>query len=179
VASPRQKIGSEFSPDIGGNVTIPSAVGPHSCGAGVVQGVKVERATVRTTLTPWAAAARLAPGRWQVGWELPHPPHDERAVAGRTWSISEPERPRRRHRLDPGCAGSPHAADLPIAGARGVGRAERGGGRCDGAAGPTRPAERQRRPGALKTWRKFGPLGASQLQGVAEFEVVAGEVELF
>jgi hypothetical protein len=41
---------------------IPSAVGPHFCGAGVVQGVKVERATVRTTLTPWVATARLARG---------------------------------------------------------------------------------------------------------------------
>jgi hypothetical protein len=29
----------------------------------VVQGVKVGRATARTTLTPWAAAARLNPGR--------------------------------------------------------------------------------------------------------------------
>src|SRR4051812_48645593 len=45
---------------------IPSAVGPHSCGAGVVQGVKVERPAGRTTLTPWAATARLArvDGRW-------------------------------------------------------------------------------------------------------------------
>jgi hypothetical protein len=86
----------------------------------VVQGVKVERATVRTTLTPWAATARLAPGRWQAGWELPHPAHDERAVAGRASSISEPERPRRRHRLDLGCTFLAHAIDLPIAGARGA-----------------------------------------------------------
>jgi hypothetical protein len=46
---------------------IPSAVGPHVCGAGVVPGVQVERATVRTTWTPGAASARLAPDRWQAG----------------------------------------------------------------------------------------------------------------
>lgn len=45
----------------------------------MVQGVKVERATVRTTLTPWAATARLCLGRRWSGWE----PHDARhAPAG-------------------------------------------------------------------------------------------------
>jgi hypothetical protein len=37
----------------------------------VVHGVQVERATVRTTWTPWAAPARLCLGRRWTGWELP------------------------------------------------------------------------------------------------------------
>ncbi|MGW5248437.1 replication initiator, partial [Streptomyces sp. NPDC004129] len=40
-------------------------------GAGVVHGVQVERATVRTTWTPWAASARLCLARRWTGWELP------------------------------------------------------------------------------------------------------------
>ena len=44
---------------------------PTRRGAGVVQGVKVERATVQTNLTRWAATARLCLGRRQTGWELP------------------------------------------------------------------------------------------------------------
>jgi hypothetical protein len=44
---------------------------PTHRGAGVVPGVQVERATVRTTWTPGAASARLCLGRWQAGWELP------------------------------------------------------------------------------------------------------------
>ena len=46
---------------------------PTHRGAGVVHGVQVERATVRTTWTPWAASARLCLGRWRTGWE--HPAH--------------------------------------------------------------------------------------------------------
>jgi hypothetical protein len=42
--------------------SIPSAVGAHVCGAGVVPGVQVECTTVRTNWTPWAAAARLVRG---------------------------------------------------------------------------------------------------------------------
>src|SRR5690242_6461077 len=62
---------------------IPSAVGPHSCGAGVVQGVKVERATVRTTLTPWAATARLARVDGSRDGSTPHPPTtNSRSPAG-------------------------------------------------------------------------------------------------
>lgn len=57
----------------------PVRLRPTLCGAVVVQGVKVERATVRTTLTPWAATARLCLGRRWSGWE----PHDARhAPAG-------------------------------------------------------------------------------------------------
>ncbi|MCI3153344.1 hypothetical protein ELQ39_16570 [Streptomyces sp. GB4-14] len=37
----------------------------------MVQGVQVERATVRTTWTPWAASARLCLGRRWSGWEPP------------------------------------------------------------------------------------------------------------
>lgn len=44
---------------------------PTHRGAGVVHGVQVERATVRTTWTPWAASARLCLGRWWTGWEPP------------------------------------------------------------------------------------------------------------
>ncbi len=40
-------------------------------GAGVVHGVQVERATVRTTWTPGAASARLCLGRRWTGWEPP------------------------------------------------------------------------------------------------------------
>ncbi|WP_142151961.1 UTRA domain-containing protein [Streptomyces sp. SLBN-31] len=46
---------------------------PTHRGAGVVQGVQVERATVRTTWTPWAASARLCLGQRWSGWE--HPAH--------------------------------------------------------------------------------------------------------
>jgi hypothetical protein len=46
---------------------------PTHRGAGVVQGVKVERPAGRTTLTPWAATARLCLGRRRTGWE--HPAH--------------------------------------------------------------------------------------------------------
>ncbi len=46
---------------------------PTHRGAGVVQGVKVERPAGRTTLTPWAAPARLCLGRRQTGWG--HPTH--------------------------------------------------------------------------------------------------------
>lgn len=57
----------------------PVRLRPTHRGAGVVQGVKVERAAVRTTLTPWAAPARLCLGRRWSGWE----PHDARpAPAG-------------------------------------------------------------------------------------------------
>ncbi|MXQ58293.1 hypothetical protein GSE51_11860, partial [Streptomyces sp. XHT-2] len=61
---------------------------------------QVERATVRTTWTPWAASARLCLGRWWSGWE--HPAH---ATTGpRSATAPPPSRcrpiPRRRHRLD-------------------------------------------------------------------------------
>ncbi len=47
----------------------------------VHKGVQVERATVRTTWTPWAASARLCLGRRRTGWELPRA--DYRAAQGR------------------------------------------------------------------------------------------------
>ncbi|MFE7402675.1 RNaseH domain-containing protein [Streptomyces sp. NPDC057557] len=47
---------------------------PTHRGAGVVHGVQVERATVRTTCTPWAASARLCLGRRCAGWEPPRTP---------------------------------------------------------------------------------------------------------
>ncbi len=75
--------------------SIPSAFDPHVCGAVAVQGVKVERATVRTTLTPWAVAARLA---WVDGSRdgSPLARHDAPAPANAPPAIPEPERPRRR-----------------------------------------------------------------------------------
>ncbi len=76
---------------------------------------------------------------------IPRPPH-KRAVAGGAWSISEPERPRRRHRRGPRSVQSrlmPPAS--PLVGARGAGRAERGGDRSDGAA---RRRTRARRSGS-------------------------------
>jgi hypothetical protein len=49
----------------------------------VVQGVKVERATVRTTLTPWAATARLARADGRRDRSTPHPPKtNARSPAG-------------------------------------------------------------------------------------------------
>jgi hypothetical protein len=72
---------------------IPSAVDPHVCGAGVVHGVQVERATVRTTWTPWAASARLCLGRRWTGWE---PPRAPRCARGRE-----------RRPLPPGAGRSP------------------------------------------------------------------------
>jgi hypothetical protein len=62
----------------------------------VVHGVQVERATVRTTWTPWAASARLCLGRWQTGWEHPAHAADSPALANGAPAVSEPERPRRR-----------------------------------------------------------------------------------
>jgi hypothetical protein len=50
---------------------------PTHRGAGVVRGVQVERATVRTTWTPRATSARLCLGRWRTGWELPRAHHYE------------------------------------------------------------------------------------------------------
>lgn len=44
---------------------------PTRRGAGVVQGGKVERATVRTTLTPWGASATALPESTLDGMEAP------------------------------------------------------------------------------------------------------------
>lgn len=67
---------------------------PTHRGAGVVPGVQVERATVRTTWTPGAASARLRLGRRRTGWEPPP----------RTPSRT---RSRRRRPLHPGAGRSP------------------------------------------------------------------------
>lgn len=67
----------------------------------MVQGVKVERATVRTTLTPWAATARLCLGRRWSGWEPTTLATIRPALANGAPSIPESERPRRRHVLHP------------------------------------------------------------------------------
>lgn len=53
---------------------------------GVVHGVRVERATVRTTWTPWAAPARLCLGRRCAGQEL--------AAHAWTTTVRVPLRPR-------------------------------------------------------------------------------------
>jgi hypothetical protein len=73
---------------------------PTHRGAGVVHGVQVERATVRTTWTPWAASARLCLGRRRTGWELT----TLTTTDSRPRTAPPPSRcrpiPRRRHRLD-------------------------------------------------------------------------------
>lgn len=63
----------------------------------MVQGVKVVRATVRTTLTPWAATARLCLGRRCSGWEPTTLTTNPPAPANGAPPIPESERPRRRH----------------------------------------------------------------------------------
>jgi hypothetical protein len=75
---------------------------PTHRGAGVVHGVQVERATVRTTWTPWTASARLRLGRRWTGWKLPaHAPTNPQSATAPPPSRCRPV-PRRRHRLDPG-----------------------------------------------------------------------------
>lgn len=63
----------------------------------MVQGVKVERATVRTTLTPWATTARLCLGRRWSRWEPTTLTTLRPAPANGAPPIPESERPRRRH----------------------------------------------------------------------------------
>src|SRR6476646_6458190 len=72
---------------------------PTHRGAGVVHGVQVERATVRTTWTPWAATARLCLGRRWTGWEATTLAAIRPALSNGAPSIPESERPRRRHVL--------------------------------------------------------------------------------
>jgi hypothetical protein len=120
----------------------------------VVHGVQVERATVRTTWTPWAASARLCLGRWRTGWELPaHATTDPQSG-----TVPPPSRcrpiPRRRHCSDPRalCAVIDSVATGPIhAWARvGAARAERAEGRSGARSGAGKRARRSgAEPGAL------------------------------
>lgn len=67
----------------------------------MVHGVQVERATVRTTWTPWTTPARLCLGRWQTGREpTMHATFGRHSATAPPPSRSRPI-PRRRHRLDP------------------------------------------------------------------------------
>lgn len=112
----------------------------------MVQGVKVERATVRTTLTPWAATARLCLGRRWSGWEPTTLATLRPALANGAPPIPESERPRRRHALKPRTlvlVSSPRA--YPLRARVGGGSAERAGGMSAGAA---RAGKRARRSGA-------------------------------
>ncbi|GHF16849.1 hypothetical protein GCM10014715_85020 [Streptomyces spiralis] len=59
----------------------------------MVPGVQVERASVRTTWTPWAASARLYLGRRWMGWELPAHAIYGPAVGGGAPSIPVPADP--------------------------------------------------------------------------------------
>lgn len=112
----------------------------------MVQGVKVERATVRTTLTPWAATARLSLGRRWSGWEPTTLTTNPPALANGAPPIPESERPRRRHVLKPRAWFSSHALRAyPLRARVGGGSAERAGGRSAGAA---RAGKRARRSGA-------------------------------
>ncbi len=109
---------------------------PTHRGAGVVHGVQVERATVRTTWTPWAASARLCLGRRRTGRK-----HSTRATTDpQPGTAPSPSRcrpiPRRRHRSD---RGRSHAAldSLPSAAAMRAARAPAGLARGgDMSAGP-------------------------------------------
>lgn len=131
----------------------------------MIQGVKVEHATVQRTLTPWATTARPTRVDGNPGWESGIRADNGPAVADRAWSISEPERPRRRH-VDPQLYVSPDAADFPLVGARGAGRAKRGGDTSDGAAGSrTRTRRSSSGAGPSRKWRQAStPLGVGLSQ---------------
>jgi hypothetical protein len=73
---------------------------PTHRGAGVVHGVQVERATVRTTWTPWAASARLCLGRWRTNESSPRTPLRTRGRIRRPLHPGAGRSPTRRHRLD-------------------------------------------------------------------------------
>lgn len=85
----------------------------------MVHGVQVERATVRTTWTPWAASARLCLGRRWTGWEPPtHAPTSLRSATAPPPSRCRPI-PRRRHHLVPADDIPPLPACTPRAAWRG------------------------------------------------------------
>ncbi|MDQ1036860.1 hypothetical protein QFZ75_003276 [Streptomyces sp. V3I8] len=133
---------------------------PTHRGAGVVQGVKVERATVRTTWTPWAATARLCLGRRWSGWKLPaHATMCLRSAMAPPLPRCRPI-PRRRRRLDRDVLHGDQPIARPIhAWARvGVGSAERAEGRSAGAA---RAGKRARRSGAQPDLKSFAQNGSS------------------
>lgn len=117
---------------------------PTHRGAGVVPGVQMEHATVRTIWTPGTASARLCLGRRQTGWELPpHARHHLPALVYGAPSILEPERP------PPEASFRGLVADRCKRGAA-LGRAERGEDRnCSPAGGAGRAA-------ASRTCLKWG-----------------------
>ncbi|BCL29353.1 hypothetical protein GCM10017557_42120 [Streptomyces aurantiacus] len=82
--------------------SIPSAVDPHTVEQARFRGVKVERATVRTTLTPLGRVCSALPGSTVDGMEAPHAHPTRPAPASGAPSIPESERPRRRHVCDLG-----------------------------------------------------------------------------
>jgi hypothetical protein len=104
----------------------------------VVHGVQVERATVRTTWTPWAASARLCLGRRCAGWEpSTHATTDPQPGTAPPSSRCRPV-PRRRHRSDRGRAPQYSTRGLWLAAmsvARTPAGLERGGDRSAGPAG--------------------------------------------
>lgn len=59
----------------------------------MAHGVQVERATVRTTWTPWATPARLCLGRRRTGWEPPRARHYGPAAGDGAPSIPVPADP--------------------------------------------------------------------------------------
>lgn len=135
---------------------------PTHRGAGVVHGVQVERATVRTTWTPWVASARLCLGQWRTGWELP-----AHATTGpQSGTVPPPSRcrpiPRRRHCSNPRALSAVIDSWLPALSTRGRASAQ--------PAGAGRRQERRRsaagcldeveKPVTAQAWRGSG-LGVS------------------
>lgn len=114
----------------------------------MVQGVQVERATVRTTWTPWAASARLCLGRWWTGWEQPaHATTGPRSATTPPPSRCRPIPRRRRSSVTAGrivrC--SPHSLrPYPSVGAR---------RRSAGGAGRRQERSREARPGGAERSR--------------------------
>lgn len=100
------------------------------------RGVKVERATVRTTLTPLGRVCSALPGSTVDGTDAPHARPTRPAPASGAPSIPESERPRRRHVLTVTVLHGDRPTTRPIHAWAGVGggSAERAEGRSAGAA---------------------------------------------
>lgn len=101
---------------------IPSAVDPHTVERAWFRGVKVERATVRTTLTPLGRVCSALPGSAVDGMGAP-----ARTPTGpQSATVSPPSRcrpiPRRRHHLVP----ADDIPPLPACTQRAAGRGQPG-----------------------------------------------------
>ena len=132
--------------------SIPSAVDPHTVEQAWFRGVKVERATVRTTLTPLGRVCSALPGSTVDGMGAPHARPTRPAPASGAPSIPESERPRRRHVFDRGCVRTVIATHQTGLSTR---------GRASAAAAPSGPkagARAQPEPGARPAERSAAGL---------------------